>query len=200
MYGTYTLPDTNQSSPPLRYKANVACDLITVWTFTEVEKVTSFRSASLSDIFIKLMDKILEAESTLVTPWEGLGEKDRRKSRVMGGAGDKHTSELSVDGRTLSKQEARRLSKQIRKREVIDYLCSLPLTQRHCTCTLSCGIFWASVQFDGYMIIVLYKYDTFRGGRVLQNVHNEQVHGYYNYGSPCVKFTCKYTVHNVVYH
>ena len=26
------------------------------------------------------------------------------------------------------------------------------------------------------MIIVLYKYDTFRGGRVLQNVHNEQVH------------------------
>ena len=41
---------------------------------------------------------------------------------------------------------------------------------------MSCSIFWASVQFDGYMIIVLYKYDTFRGGRVLQNVHNEQVH------------------------
>ncbi len=73
------------------------------------------------------MDKILEAESTLVTPWEGLGEKDRRKSRVMGGAGDKHTSELSVDGRTLSKQEARRLSKQIRKREVIVVIDSLIL-------------------------------------------------------------------------
>ncbi len=75
------------------------------------------------------MDKILEAESSIVTPWTALGDKDRRKSRVMGGVGDKHMSERSLEGeggeeRTLSKQEYRRLKKETRKREVIT-LCTM---------------------------------------------------------------------------
>lgn len=105
-----------------RYKANVACDLITVWTLSNTEKVTSFRSASASDVFLKLLETTLDTEPGVATPWTAaLEEKERRRSRVTGM--DKKGSLLPQEkeeetNRMVSKQEARRLKKEMRKKEV----------------------------------------------------------------------------------
>ncbi len=112
----------------------MACDLITVWTLDYTKKVTSFRSSSPSDVFLKLLETALETESALATPWTtALEEKDRRKSRIMGGGVDKKGSLVppergeDTDG-NISKQEARRLKKEMRKREVSRTNCIIILS------------------------------------------------------------------------
>ena len=120
-----------------RYKDNVACELITVWTFTETERVSSFRSASLSDIFLQTLNKVLEEESVAPTPWTAVEGTDKRKSRAHS-FGDRRVSERAQQGGEgqedggegkISKQEARRLKKEMRKREVRDHVIQLLLSK-----------------------------------------------------------------------
>lgn len=113
-----------------RYKDVVDFDLITVWTFTEKEQVSSFRSAAPSETFLKLVDKVWEMEISAPTPWTTTGS-GKRKSRSLpvgdrrgsdratkdGGAGEEDGTDGLKDGK-ISKQEARRLKKEKRKAEV----------------------------------------------------------------------------------
>ena len=111
------------SSLSLRYKSVVECERVTVWTFEGLESVSSFRSVVPSQEYLQLMETVLSSEQTY-TPWT-VGEQRTRRVRPMGGeegGGGASEVESSPQGQAapeqLSKNEARRLKKEQRKREV----------------------------------------------------------------------------------
>ena len=111
------------SSLSLRYKGVVECERVTVWTFEGRESVSSFRSVVPSQEYLQLMETVLSSEQTY-TPWT-VGEQRTRRARPMGGeegGGGASEVESSPQGQAapeqLSKNEARRLKKEQRKREV----------------------------------------------------------------------------------
>lgn len=100
-----------------------------MWTFTEEEKVSSFRSPAPSEIFLKLIGEVLDTVVSAPTPWTTTGS-GKRKSRSLSigerrGSGrvpkEGGTDEDGTDGpkeRKVSKQEARMIKKEKRKAEV----------------------------------------------------------------------------------
>lgn len=107
-----------------------------MWTFTENEHVSSFRSAVPSDTFLKLLGNILKrdasAPTSVATSASNLGKRMSRvypihdrlssiiapKDVVMG---DKERPK-GHDDTKVTKQEARRLKKERRRAEVKNIL------------------------------------------------------------------------------
>lgn len=123
------------------------CERITVYSFSGEKQVSSFRTTHPSATFLKLIEELNTAD-TAATPWTATDAKKRkisvRRKSVQGGLGfsdgegEGGVSEEDKDGeeegaglfqdKRKSKQEARRLKKERRKKEVrgitlITYVC-----------------------------------------------------------------------------
>ena len=121
-----------------RYKDIVDCERITVYSFSGEKQVSSFRTTHPSATFLKLIEELNSAD-TAATPLTATDVKKRkmsvRKKSIQGGLGftdregeggmsgedeeegDEEGAGLITDKRK-SKQEARRLKKERRKKEV----------------------------------------------------------------------------------
>lgn len=126
-----------------RYKDVIDCERITVWSFSGEKQVSSFRTARPSPAFLQLIEEFSTVDST-ATPSTAVGQKRKisvRKKSIRDalgfagadgeggvarvtveddGEGEEEEEEL-FDDKPKSKQEVRRLKKEMRKKEVHEY-------------------------------------------------------------------------------
>ena len=121
-----------------RYKGIVECERITVYSFSGEKQVSSFRTTHPSATFLKLIEELNTAD-TVATPLTATVNQKRRisvrKKSVHGGVvfmeggeeeggvsgeEDEEEGEGLIQDKRKSKQEARRLKKEMRKKEVRD--------------------------------------------------------------------------------